>query len=142
MAKRIKYSYGIKTGQMLKKWIEREMKKIFLYTTDTEKKTSIEKLCSQQQIELCKLGYQDLGRTVSGICGMPVKPGKVHIKPPVMYAMPEMMLFYGLDDGALDAFLDAYNAAGIEKIKRKAVVTPTNLGWTIYELAEALGKEI
>ncbi|MBP5607062.1 MAG: DUF3783 domain-containing protein [Lachnospiraceae bacterium] len=118
------------------------MKKIYLYTTDAVKKTSIEKLCSSQQIELHTLEYQDINKTVSVICGMPLKAAKEHRQPPVMYVLPEVMLFYGIDDKALDDFLDAYNAAGINKIQRKAIVTPSNLGWTLYELAEELGKEI
>ena len=118
------------------------MKKIYLYTADKEKMASLERLCSEQQITLHRLGHPDLNKTVSEICGMPLKAVKGHKQPPVMYVLPEMMLFYGIDDKALDEFLDAYNSAGIEKIKRKAVVTPTNLGWTLYELAEELGKEI
>ena len=118
------------------------MKKIYLYTADNEKKAFIEKLCIEQQIVFDKLGYADINRTVSEICGMPVKAGKEHKQPPVMYVLPEVMLFFGMDDKALDDFLDAYNAAGIEKVQRKAVVTPTNLGWTLYELTEELGKEI
>ena len=118
------------------------MKKIYLHTTDAVKKTSIEKICSDQQISLYTLGYPDLNKTISGICGIQLKAGKEHKQPPVMYTLPEVMLFYGINDNALDDFLDAYNAAGIEKIKRKAIVTPANLGWTLYELAEELGKEI
>ena len=117
------------------------MKKIYLYTTDAGKKTSIEKICSNQQIALYTLGYPDINKTVSVICGMPLRAAKQHKQPPVMYVLPELMLFYGIDDKALDDFLDAYNAAGIEKIQRKAIVTPANLGWTLYELAEELGKE-
>ena len=118
------------------------MKKIYLYTTDAGKKTSIEKICSSQQIALYTLGYTDINKTVSAICGMPLKAAMEHRQPPVMYALPEVMLFYGIDDKALDDFLDAYKAAGIEKIQRKAIVTPSNLGWTLFELAEELGKEI
>ncbi|MBR5420954.1 MAG: DUF3783 domain-containing protein [Lachnospiraceae bacterium] len=33
------------------------------------------------------------------------------------------------------------DAADKVKETRKAVVTPTNLGWTLYELVEELGKE-
>ena len=48
---------------------------------------------------------------------------------------------YSVDEAALDRFLEAYRTGGLEKIKRKAVITPTNLGWTLYELAEQLGIE-
>lgn len=117
------------------------MKKIFLYTTDESKRKAIEKLCKDQDFILCGIGFKDINRTVSEICGMPVKLNKEHKKAPAMYMLPELMLFFGTDDKALDEFLDAYHDAGIAMIKRKAVVTPTNLGWTLYELAEELGRE-
>ncbi|MCR4586457.1 MAG: DUF3783 domain-containing protein [Lachnospiraceae bacterium] len=34
------------------------------------------------------------------------------------------------------------NATGLKSIRMKAVVTPVNLNWTLYELTEQLAKEI
>ena len=117
------------------------MKKIYLYTPDKEKKAAIERICAEQGIEPCTLKAADLNRRVAEICAVPMKAGGAHRPAPALYAMPELLLFYGLDDKALDRFLDACHAAGIEKIRRKAIVTPTNLGWSLYELAEQLGIE-
>ena len=117
------------------------VKKIFLYTNDDKKREAIEKLCTLHKIRSCRLTPADLNRTVSEICNVPMAVKREHKPAPVLYAMPEIMLFFGVDNAQLDTFLDAYNAAGIESIKRKAVVTPTNLGWTLYELMEELGKE-
>jgi hypothetical protein len=72
---------------------------------------------------------------------MPLKTAAKHKQVPMLYGLPELMFFYGIEDEALERFLDAYNEAGIEKIRLKAVVTPTNLNWTLYELAEELDKE-
>lgn len=117
------------------------MKRIYLYTKNSEKKQAIEKICSEQKVELCALSGGDVNRTVSDICGMPLKTAAKHKQAPLLYGLPELMLFYGIDDEALEKFLDAYKDAGIEKIRLKAVVTPTNLGWTLYELVVELGKE-
>ncbi len=118
------------------------MKRIFLYTRDVQKTEVLESICREQQIELCFLKGSDVNRTVAAICGVAMKAEAEHSQAPVLFALPELLLFYGLDDKSLDRFLDAYNASGLEKILRKAVVTPTNLGWTLYELSEQLGKEI
>ncbi len=117
------------------------MKKIYLYTPDKEKKAAIERICAEQQIEVCPLKPSDLNRTVADICNVTMAGNGTHKAAPALYAMPELLLFYGIDDRGLDRFLDAYHAAGIEKIRRKAIVTPTNLGWSLYELAEQLEIE-
>ena len=117
------------------------MKRIYLYTTDKEKQTAIEKICSAQDIEMKNLSGADTNRTVAMICGMPMKNSGGHRQAPPLYVLPEFMLFYGIDDPSLDQFLDAYKETGLKSIQKKAVVTPTNLGWTLYELAEELAKE-
>ena len=117
------------------------MKKIYLHVPDQEKKTVIAKICREQNISLQDLSQKDANRTVAAICGMPMKTNGYHKTAPAMYMLPELLLFYGIDDQGLDRFLEAYQAAGIAKIRRKAVITPTNLGWTLYELAEQLEIE-
>ena len=37
---------------------------------------------------------------------------------------------------------DADKMLALESIRMKAVVTPVNLNWTLYELTEQLAKEI
>jgi hypothetical protein len=118
------------------------MKKIYIHIPDKEKRTTLEKICAEQDISIHELSLKDVNRTVAAVCGMPMKANGPHKTAPAMYMLPEILLFYGIDDHELDSFLDAYNATGTAKIQRKAVVTPTNLGWTLFELAEELGKEI
>ncbi len=117
------------------------MKKIFLYTADEGKKSVIGSIAEDQGMDINMIKGSDVNRTIAAICGVGMKDRNEHKKAPMMYMLPEVMLFYGTDDKGLDDFLEAYNAAGIRPIQRKAVVTPTNLGWTLYELAEELGKE-
>ena len=51
------------------------------------------------------------------------------------------MLFQGLADKEVHRFLEMYRAEGIPTVDLKAVVTPWNLTWTLYELAEHLKEE-
>ncbi|MCR5251835.1 MAG: DUF3783 domain-containing protein [Lachnospiraceae bacterium] len=117
------------------------MKKIFLYVKDKNKKAAAERICETQQIALHALSAADLNRTVASVCGVTMKNGGTHETAPPLYVMPETLLFYGLDDAALDRFLEAWKESGAEKIVRKAVITPFNLSLTLYELIEHLGRE-
>ena len=117
------------------------MKRIYLHTTDKEKQTAIEKICFAQGIEMKNLSGMDTNRTIAMICGMQMKNSGGHRQAPPLYVLPEIMLFYGIDDPSLDRFLDAYKESSLKPIRKKAIVTPTNLGWTLYELAEELAKE-
>ena len=118
------------------------MKKIFYHLPDATKKDAVLRICKEQQIETCALAQKDINCTVAALCNLPVKASGSKKTAPPLYTMPEMLLFFGLGDADLDRFLDAYHATGLTMIKRKAVVTPTNLGWTVYELLDALEKEI
>lgn len=117
------------------------MKRIYLHSLNNEKISAIEKICREQKIGISMLRDSDVNRSVADICGVKTENKRPPVKAPVIYSLPEILIFYGIDDKGLDDFLGAYNALRIETIRRKAVVTPTNLGWTLYELAEELGKE-
>ena len=60
---------------------------------------------------------------------------------PQLYTMPELIIFSGFDENSLNEFLKAYKAKGIEKVQLKAVITPYNLNWTLYDLIEHLKEE-
>ena len=53
----------------------------------------------------------------------------------------EMMVFVNLPNSKLDYILEAMKKKGIPRVDHKAVLTPTNSGWTIPELYEELAKE-
>ena len=114
--------------------------KIFLHTPDAGKLEMVRRICVEQKIGMSELSMSDLNRTVAGICGLPGKAGD-HKAAPALYMLPEILIFFGADDRSLDLFLERCQELKMEKIGRKAVVTPTNLGWTLYELAEELEKE-
>ena len=64
-----------------------------------------------------------------------------HEMPPFAWQMPELLVFSGLQENSLQLFLAAYREAQIEQIPLKAIVTPHNISWSIYELSRELASE-
>ena len=122
---------------------------IYLNIINKEKLSAIKKLCESLKIEVKNIGYSDLNRTILDIiAAQPVMlNNKTNInggtvsKVPPLFLMPEVILFNGFNDESLQGFLAAYRKAGIEKVALKAVVTPYNITWTLYDLIEHLKEE-
>lgn len=53
----------------------------------------------------------------------------------------EVLVFQGLDPGRIQAVLENFKKAGVEKIAIKASVTPKNVFWPFYRLCERIQKE-
>ena len=89
------------------------------------------------------IASRDAGKTVmSLVLGIEAPASKsVSEKIPTMYSMPEVLIFSEFDDDSLQEFLREYKAGGLEKIPLKAVVTPYNISWTLYQLIEHLKEE-
>ncbi|MCR4624997.1 MAG: DUF3783 domain-containing protein [Lachnospiraceae bacterium] len=116
------------------------MRTIFIHINDTNKLNSIKDLCSKLGIQIETIGNKDLGRSIlSIISGDEKLPAKIDI--PLMYNMPDVMIFRGFDETELKSFLSEYKNAGIEKVALKAMVTPYNVVWTLYYLIEHLKEE-
>ena len=108
-----------------------------------EKLEKIKKAAKDCGARAAGLSQADINRTLSEITGMlSLKiTGAAHKKAPALFSLPEIIIFAGFAGNKLDAFLEAYRKAGGEPVKLKAVVTLTNSGWTLYELAMELAKE-
>ena len=123
--------------------------KVFLHLSDEDKRNRIEELCQEMGFSFAVIGTEDINRTVLElISGREVeafRPGAggngSAVQAPPLYFLPELILFQGLSNGELEQFLASYHAAGIPPVMLKAAVTPYNLRWTIYELAEHLKEE-
>ena len=133
------------------------MKTIYINILDENKKNDINLLCQRLGVKMVNVGSESLNKTLldifagnsiteetnkaktlNNIGAFTEQSGK---KAPALYNLPEFMIFNGFADEELDEFLHAYRAAGIPKIQLKAVVTPFNIGWTLYELIEHLKEE-
>lgn len=124
------------------------MEALYIHIDNKEKRSAIEKLCESLNITVKDLSYSDLNRTVLDIvASVPIVFNNKNInggtvsKVPPLFLMPEVILFNGFNDESLQGFLATYRKAGIEKVALKAVVTPYNITWTLYDLIEHLKEE-
>ncbi len=134
------------------------MKTIYLNVLGENKKNDILLVCQRLGVKVESVGSESLNKTLLSIFASMNNNDSEKLKTnalnnigafnsqsskkaPALYNLPEFMIFNGFADGELDEFLHAYRAAGIPKIQLKAVVTPFNIGWTLYELIEHLKEE-
>jgi hypothetical protein len=138
-------------------------KLVMFFTSDTEKKRQIEELCRRVGASTRLLKSENLNTpvgTLAGIThgdssakktsGMAVSShvpaasgvsGAPDGKAPFGATVPEMMVFCGFTSEALDEFLKAYREANIQPIALKAIVTPYNHSWNLYQLSQELFRE-
>ena len=112
---------------------------VFLHIPDKNKLDRISKLCEKSGYSCRRIQNADVNRTILELISGQSAGKKVSAPP--LYFLPEMMIFQGLADKEVHQFLEAYRAEGIPTVDLKAVVTPWNLTWTLYELAEHLKEE-
>lgn len=117
---------------------------VFMHIPDSGKRNRIEALCRELGLAFRTMEAGDVNRTVLELVSGQTAPGiAAQSRPaaPALYFLPELLLFQGLTGRDLSRFLDAYREAGIPRTDLKAAVTPQNLRWTLYELAEQLKEE-
>ena len=112
---------------------------VFLHIPDKNKFDRISKLCEKSGYSCRRIQNADVNRTILELISGQSAGKKVSAPP--LYFLPEIMLFQGLADKEVHRFLEMYRAEGIPTVDLKAVVTPWNLTWTLYELAEHLKEE-
>lgn len=112
---------------------------VFLHIPDKNKLDRISKLCEKSGYSCRRIQNADVNRTILELISGQSAGKKVSAPP--LYFLPEMMIFQGLADKEVHRFLEMYRAEGIPAVDLKAVVTPWNLTWTLYELAEHLKEE-
>lgn len=112
---------------------------VFLHIPDKNKLDRISKLCEKSGYSCRRIQNADVNRTILELISGQSAGKKVSAPP--LYFLPEMMIFQGLADKEVHRFLEMYRAEGIPTVDLKAVVTPWNLTWTLYELAEHLKEE-
>jgi len=118
-------------------------KTLFLNIKNEEKKEKIQELCTSLNLETKKLSASDLNKTILRITkgSIPGMPDTLPVNIPVMYELPELVIFSGFEETDVKAFLSEYKNRGIEKVPLKCMVTPFNLSWTLYDLIEHLKEE-
>ena len=114
---------------------------VFLYIPDEKKKVMIRSLCEKSGYFCREIQNADMNKTILELITGRVVPAAGRAAAPPLYFLPELLLFQGLTDREVHQFLDAYRAEGIPRVDLKAMVTPYNITWTLYELAEHLKEE-
>ena len=113
---------------------------ILMHVNIKEKAEIVRSIATELNEEVKVIGYRELNRTLTGLSLGRVLIGSVSI--PKLYQMPELLVFIGMDEDKLDAFLEKYKESKAEPVALKAVATSHNISWTVYELIENLKKEI
>ena len=92
--------------------------------------------CRAEGLTLIPVTSADTGRTIGSLCG---GPGPASA-PALTGDWPAALIMNGLDRSRLDSFLTRLRAGGVS-IPLKAMVTPTNQGWTLAALLAELVRE-
>lgn len=116
------------------------MKKILVYRMKGEKRKRLKKICGELEIDLSVVSPAEYGEAIGALVGFPGmrKQGCPRAGTGVA---GEMLVFCGLDDMALEEFLDACKGGSVEPTACKAVLTPYNAGWSSEKLYAELVRE-
>ncbi len=123
---------------------ETQKSTILYYVQDENKKIQMEVLGMSMTFATKQLKPSDLNTrvgTLAGLKGIAPPDLSGEEKAPVLFCMPEIIIFSGIADKKLDEFLFSYKKIGLTPTDLKAVVTPKNINWTLYHLIRELSSE-
>lgn len=114
--------------------------RILLYTPDAVQRAKTGAVLAEMGIGLRVVTHGEVAQRVGVLAGMPGQSaGAKPLIPPVL--TEPMMVLVGLSRPRMDALFAALRAAGVPPCDRKAILTPTNMGWSFAALYEELGRE-
>ena len=130
------------------------MKKILLFHMNMPRIAEISAVCRGLGIEVQPVAPSEYGQSLGKLAGMILPEGMgmpggmgMPTPPPDKIRMPgsgitsEMLVFAGMDQPEIFAFLQALREAGIGPVALKAMVTPFNACWSPEALFQELEKE-
>lgn len=97
-------------------------------------------LCVRLGLRLRRIRPEELGETVGYLAGLDEGPAAEEPEGAAPVDEP-MLVFCGLDNRALNALLQGLRQPGLPRVSLKAVLTPTNRGWTARALYGELQAE-
>lgn len=117
-------------------------KLVMFYVQDLNKEKQLNNLCRQLGFECRKLKISEINTEVGTLAGLHAKgTGSEKMDAPMGYKLPEIIIFSGISSDELDKFLAEYKKKGIEPVGLKAILTPHNISWSVYELVQELQRE-
>ena len=124
------------------------MKKILLFHMNMPRIAEISAVCRGLGIEAQPVSPSEYGQPLGTLAGLALPEGMgMPTPPPDKIRMPgpgitsEMLVFAGMDQPEVFAFLQALREAGIGPVALKAMVTPFNACWSPETLFQELEKE-
>ena len=75
------------------------------YVKDREKEEQLQKLCKRLNIANIRIGQQDMEKELGELCGIYMGAKGIHAPAPLLYQMPELLVFSGIPEGMLDLIL-------------------------------------
>lgn len=124
------------------------MKKILLFHMNMPRIAEISAVCRGLGIEVQPVAPSEYGQSLGKLAGMILPEGMGmpdfvpdKIRMPGSGITSEMLVFAGMDQPEVFAFLQALREAGIGPVALKAMVTPFNACWSPEALFQELEKE-
>lgn len=117
---------------------------VMYYVHDENKKIQLEVLCMGMAFRTRQLKASDLNSQMGELAQIKgIKPVDMETveKAPAIFGMPEVIIFSGIPNKAIDEFMKSYRNTGLTPTKLKAVITPVNVKWTLYQLIRELADE-
>lgn len=114
-----------------------EEKVLLFQIPEGELLSRIKLTLSLVQVEAKLIKSEDFGKTIGALAGIPTAPNQTVMFAPVL---PEPMMVLCMPQSKLDAVLAALRNASVPPIA-KAMLTPTNAGWTPGQLLTELQRE-
>ncbi len=111
---------------------------VLLYNFTSSRWAALFDLCAKQGVRTVRVPAGEQGKAIGALLGLPVPP-RPQTGPGTVPG--ELMVLSGFSSRTLDAFLDAFPAAGVPSVPMKAVTTAQNLAWSGVELYGELWKE-
>ena len=111
-------------------------KLIAAYGLGGQKLSALSLFCDRENIRLRPVAEGEEDKTVGELC----RPAENNAVPASDEQGRECLIFSGFDRKSLSETVDALRRADI-RVTLKAVLTPSNAGWTLRALMDELAKE-
>ena len=114
---------------------------VLFYTPEnTERTRKLKGIFVRLGVRIRNISPEQMGETVGFLAGLEGY-GPAEAKEEVPAPEEEMLVMKNFTSRKIDELILAIRKAGLKKIELKAVVTPTNAGWTFYKLYEEIREE-
>lgn len=113
---------------------------VLYHFTDTARRECIEAVLRQLKIKCKAVGAEAAGQKVGFLVGLKGFTSTEKEPEGVPFA-EELLIFQGFAYKRMEKVLTAFAAAGLEKVRYKAIVTPHNMFWSLHRLGDKMQKE-